>query len=160
MLKKIGNIFIAAGVIFIIYGVDLLFMVSPPLKFGYLINTILYVTDSIWFVFSGIFLLFCGMRIYKGKKIVIATISVGGHFIIFSILALGTSYIFNLLTPPHFQSAGRIVTFLLQGLSRLFSPSVSYEFFVPLCGLLLFIVSSVLFQSIGMKKINETANDE
>jgi hypothetical protein len=160
MLKKIGIIFIVAGVIYIIYGVVLFRTVSPPLQFGFLINIILYATDIIWFVFSGIVLLYCGMSIYKGRKRVVTTIGVGGHIIIISIFALSTSYVFNVLAPPYFRSTGRVVTFLLQGLSRLFSPSLSYEFFVPLCGLLLYIVSLVLFQRIGMKMINKKTSDE
>ncbi len=153
MIKNMDKIIIFTGAIFILYGFSLYFFFSPPLQVGFMINIILYAMDSIWFEFSGALLIYCGIKARQNKNQHISLVSFAGHLIIFSLISLFTSYLFNVLATPHLQSTGRIFTFLLQSISRLITPSLSYEFMVPLCGLIVFAVSSILFQKVVMKKM-------
>ena len=159
-LKKLGGLFIIAGTIFLIYGAAL-FSLGAPLHAQakylsvYLLNVILYRLDSMWFLISGIFLVCCGVTAYKENFRFIRIISFGYHLFLFSIVFLMTSYLFNLLTNPHVQSTGRVFTFLLQAISRWLSPSFSFDFFVPLGGLVSFAVLSVWSRRVLLKNINK-----
>ena len=159
-LKKLGGLFIIAGTIFLIYGAAL-FSLGAPLHAQaeylsvYLLNVILFRLDSIWFIVGGIFLLCCGIGVFKEKIRFIGIISFGYHLFLFSVVCLMTSYLFNLLTNPHVQSTGRVSTFLLQAISRLISPSFSFDFFVPLGGLVSFAVLSLWSRRVLLKNINK-----
>ncbi len=155
MLKKIKMIFVFTGIVFIIYGVTLTFLISPPVKFGFLLNIILYVFDFIWFICSGIFLIYCGWTINRGEDLNLTMLSFGSYFLIFSVISVITSCIFNILAKPQLESTGRIFTFLIQAFSRLLSPSLAFDFFVPLFGVLAIIAISIWFQRAVINKLKK-----
>ncbi len=154
MLIKFGKTSFFIGILFLIYGFVLLLLVSPPLKPGFLLNSILYVFDFVWFILSGIFLVYAGLIILKEKGLIVRMLNPAGHLLIFSIIFLITSFIFNIFAKPHIASTGRIFTFLIQAVSRLLSPALSSDFLIPLAGLVAYAAVARWFQRVGIKMIN------
>ncbi len=151
MLKNFDKISIVAGIAFLLYGIALVLLSSAPVKPGFLLNIVFTMFDSVWFVLSGIFLVYSGVTINKGKDTTNILFNIAGQLLIFSLVLLCTSFIFNIFAMPHIPSSGRIFTFLIQALSRLFSPSLSLEFLIPLAGLVVFAAISICFQRAVMK---------
>jgi hypothetical protein len=155
MLKNFDKIFVVAGIVFLFYGIALIFLGSAPVKPGFLLNIVFRMFDSAWFILSGIFLVYSGVTINKSKDKGNLLFNIAGQLLIFSLVWISTSFIFNIYAMPHIPSSGRIFTFLIQALPRLFSPSLSLEVVIPLVGLIVFGAFSVWFQRVVRKIVSK-----
>jgi hypothetical protein len=64
--------------------------------------------------------------------------------------------IFNILASPHWPSSGRVFTFFWQTVSRLVNPpSLSLDFFIPLGGIIIYVILALWFQVVVMRKIGK-----
>lgn len=151
MNRMVGRIFITLGSLFIILGFVIYRAASFDMQLGMIWNIFVFAWDCLWFIGTGIFLIVVGIGIYKGYPDKIRKIEMGGYFIIFNFIFFIFSFIFNHFAEPAFQSNGRLFTYCIQSIPRLFRPSLSLDFFVPFSGIVIFIVTCVLFRRLVAK---------
>ncbi len=146
MAVKFGYLFILFGVLFLSLSIYVYNITTKESEFGtILVNIILSVFDRMVFVISGIYLLFLGYRLVRGSKNDLGIIKIGGQLSIFIIFSVFFTVLFNFLAHPEINSTWRIFTFFLQAISRILNPSFSADFFIPILGLVSFIIVSVWF---------------
>ena len=156
MTKKISTLFFVSGILFFIYSAVLFKFTYIPDKLGMMVNIIFFIFDCFWFSGLGIFYLFLGVIILRTKHDFKKKIQLGGHLLVFTLVFLFSSFIFNLLASPALPSSGRVFTFFWQTLSRIVNPPSisSFEFLVPVCGIVIYIIAALWFQKSAMKKID------
>ena len=146
MIERMKNVFMGVGALSCIYSLVLYFTAPLNLQAGLMLNILVFVFDCLYFLCIGIFFLRIGLLIHRGKLATVVPLKVGVYLLIFSVVFVGCSVLFNLMTKPFINSTGRILAFLLQSLGRLTAPSFSADFLVPFIGLLSFIVLSIAFK--------------
>jgi len=160
MSKLIGKIFFAFGAFFLISSIVLYQNATIKGQFGMIINIYYFLCDCAMFVVLGIFFLFSGINIYKRGMARVEHIKISGYVLIFTIVFFVSTFVFNALAHPIWQSNGRIFTYCLQIFPRLIRPSFSWDFFVPLGSVLIVIVTAIWFKLVIMQKIIRENNCE
>lgn len=146
MAVKLGYAFILVGVLLLSLSIYVYSITTTEAEFGtILINIILSVFDRMVFVIIGFYLIYVGYRLVRGSKNGSELINIGGQLSIFTFFSLFFTLLFNSLAQPEINSSWRIFTFFLQAISRLLNPSFSAGFFIPILGLVSFIIVSVWF---------------
>lgn len=152
MTKLSAKLFAGAGILFALYSI-LLFIFAPlPMQVGMTINIFVFLFDCLWFAGTGLLLIATGVRSFREKYVSPAMIQAGGYLLIFSVVFLVTTLVFNRLAMPATDSNGRIVAFMIQSLPRLIRPSLSPDFLVPFMGIVVFVVAAVLFRYITRRR--------
>ena len=151
--QTVGKIFITSGLLSVVYCVVLYFTGPIKLQYGMLLNIILFSLDCIWFLSFGFLWAMFGVIILKGSDTYVWKIKIGGFSLIFTIIFLLNSYAFNNIANPHFNSSGRVVTFLFQSLFYITRPAITQEFIVSFAGIVCCIAVLLWFLRIFVKKI-------
>ena len=151
--QTVGKIFITSGFLSVVYCVVLYFTGPIKLQYGMLLNIIFFSLDCIWFLFFGFLWSMFGIIIIKQNDTYVWKIRIGGFSLIFTIIFLLNSYAFNNIATPHFNSSGRVFTFLFQSLLYIIRPSITPEFIVTFAGIVCCIAVSLWFLRIFVKKI-------
>lgn len=153
MEKKMGCFFIGFGLLCMIYSIFLFELDLIHSFYGAIWNILFLVFDSAWYFVMGSLLLITGVLVLKKSQRRKELIQASSYLSIFSLVFFPTSLVFNKLTDPILDSTGRVFTFFVQTLQRLLHPSLSFEYFVPFCGMLIFIIISVYFKKNVLEKL-------
>lgn len=144
--KKYGNLKLTVGIIFVLHGIALFILSAPPVEAGFLLNNIMLLLDIAWMLVGGGILIVLGLLALSSKTDTIETIFMTGMLMIYTIVLIISSIIFNALAAPHFQSYGRVISYTLQVTTRLFNPTFSIDFFIALFSFIIVLIISVLFK--------------
>jgi hypothetical protein len=153
MKNKMGILYFVIGIMFCAYGIGCIYLSDVPLKSGFLVDNILLVADFLWGGILGCIMVIIGIFIILKKHVSFEIILITGYAMIYSSVAFIFSFIFNAAAKPYLQTSGRIYSFTIQGLSRLFHPGFSMEFFIPVFGVLVFIVLSIVFKKYLIERL-------
>ncbi len=153
MIVKIGVLYIMTGIVFFAYSAGCFFLPDNPVKLGFLANTILLIFDILWGLLLGFMLVITGGMSILKNRLSVSLAAWSGYAVIYSLIFFVSSFLFTAAANPHLQSNGRIFSYTLQALSRLFNPSFSLAFFIPFLGVILFILLSISFKQYFIEKL-------
>lgn len=147
-MKMFGFLFSGSGIVFIILSVGLFVTGLPTdIQLGMVWNIFLFFFDCMWLLWTGIFLISSSRTMLKVGSGLQKRVLTCGYLIVFTAIFLVATLLFNSLCQPAFISNGRIFTFCLQSVPRLLQPGATWDFFIPLGSILLFLGSSALLRS-------------
>ena len=155
MASKFGYAFIFIGMLLISLSIYIYSNTTIEAKLGAISNLILSVFDIMVFMVIGFYFTYTGYRLRRGTTKALESIQTGGQIFIFISFSLCFSFLFNLLANSKIDSTWRIFTFFLQGITRLLNPSFSIGFFIPILGLLGFVITSYWFHKTFLEKIRK-----
>jgi hypothetical protein len=144
--QKSGIINLTMGTLFVLYGIALFIFFNPSLEIGFFLNNIMIVLDVSWMLIIGGTLIVIGLLALYNRLDSTQPLFISGVLMIYTTVFIICSIIFNALATPQFQSYGRVITYTLQVIGRLFNPAVSFDFFIPLFSFTIVIALSVLFK--------------
>lgn len=159
MASKFGYAFIFIGMLLISLSIYIYSNTTIEAKLGAISNLILSVFDIMVFMVFGFYFTYTGYRLRRGTTKALESIQTGGQIFIFISFSLFFSFLFNLLANSKIDSTWRIFTFFLQGISRLLNPSFSIGVFIPILGLLGFVITSYWFHKTFLEKIRKNIED-
>lgn len=159
MASKFGYAFIFIGMLLISLSIYIYSNTTIEAKLGAISNLILSVFDIMIFMVLGFYFTYTGYRLRRGTTKALESIQTGGQIFIFISFSLCFSFLFNLLANSKIDSTWRIFTFFLQGITRLLNPSFSIGVFIPILGLLGFVITSYWFHKTFLEKIRKNIED-
>ena len=144
--KKYGILSFTTGSLFVLYGIALFIFSAPPFEIGFLLNNIMILLDISWLLVCGGLLTTIGLLALNSRPCSMQTILLTGTLMIYTTVLIICSIIFNAVATPHFQTYGRVISYSLQAITRLFNPTFSIDFFIPLLSLIIFITLTMRFK--------------
>lgn len=143
---KMGSLFIVMGLGFACYGLFLYFQAPIDTLWGFFLNTLLFVVDCTWMWADGLFLILAGILMIKKPPMPQFLVLICGSVVIFNLVFLMSSLLYNTFATPGFQSNGRIFTYLCQSALELSKPDLSWGAWLTVLDIIILTVSIYLYR--------------